>query len=101
MAFVIIVLECFIFHSSLIYVFVGFKSEWATIKDEQLYVGSMGKEWTTPSGEFEHNNPLWVKVVSPRGETHSLNWISYYKRLRQAINIEYPGMLANSTVIIF
>ena len=75
------------------YLHAGFKSEWATIKDEQLYIGSMGKEWTTPSGEFEHNNPLWVKVVSPRGETHSLNWISYYKRLRQAINIEYPGML--------
>lgn len=75
----------------------GFKSEWATVKDEQLYVGSMGKEWTTPSGEFEHNNPLWVKVVSPRGETHSLNWISYYKRLRQAINIEYPGYMIHES----
>lgn len=75
----------------------GFKSEWATIKDEQLYVGSMGKEWTTPSGEFEHNNPLWIKVISPRGETHSLNWISYYKRLRQAINIEYPGYMIHES----
>ncbi|EZA48791.1 Soluble calcium-activated nucleotidase [Ooceraea biroi] len=75
----------------------GFKSEWATVKDELLYVGSMGKEWTTPSGEFEHNNPLWVKVVSPRGETHSLNWISYYKRLRQAINIEYPGYMIHES----
>lgn len=71
---------------------LGFKSEWATVKDEHLYVGSMGKEWTTPSGEFEHNNPLWIKIVSPRGEIHSLNWISNYKRLRQAINIEYPGI---------
>ncbi|KAM0728785.1 Soluble calcium-activated nucleotidase 1 [Formica fusca] len=75
----------------------GFKSEWATIKDEQLYVGSMGKEWTTPFGEFEHNNPLWIKVVSPRGETHSVNWISYYKRLRQAINIEYPGYMIHES----
>ncbi|KOX72820.1 Soluble calcium-activated nucleotidase 1 [Melipona quadrifasciata] len=75
----------------------GFKSEWATVKDEHLYVGSMGKEWTTPSGEFEHNNPLWIKIVSPRGEIHSLNWISNYKRLRQAINIEYPGYMIHES----
>eukprot|EP00002_Diphylleia_rotans_P001397 TRINITY_DN1078_c0_g1_i3.p1 TRINITY_DN1078_c0_g1~~TRINITY_DN1078_c0_g1_i3.p1 ORF type:complete len:246 (+),score=50.69 TRINITY_DN1078_c0_g1_i3:53-790(+) len=28
----------------------GYKSEWATIKDGYLYVGSMGKEWSTPQG---------------------------------------------------
>lgn len=72
--------------------FVGFKSEWATIKDENLYVGGIGKEWTTPSGEFEHSNPLWIKVISPRGEISSLNWISNYKRLRQALGIEFPGI---------
>ncbi|XP_043686833.1 soluble calcium-activated nucleotidase 1 [Vespula pensylvanica] len=75
----------------------GFKSEWATVKDEQLYVGSMGKEWTTPSGEYEHNNPQWIKIVSPRGEIHSVNWISNYKRLRQAINIEYPGYMIHES----
>ncbi|XP_017887428.1 soluble calcium-activated nucleotidase 1 isoform X2 [Ceratina calcarata] len=69
----------------------GFKSEWATVKDEYLYVGSMGKEWTTPSGEFQHNNPLWIKIISPCGEVQSSNWISNYKRLRQALDIEYPG----------
>lgn len=75
----------------------GFKSEWATVKDEHLYVGSIGKEWTTPSGEFEHNNPLWIKVISPRGEIYSLNWISNYKRLRQAINIEFPGYMIHES----
>ncbi|XP_003705313.3 soluble calcium-activated nucleotidase 1 isoform X1 [Megachile rotundata] len=75
----------------------GFKSEWATVKDEHLYVGSMGKEWTTPSGEYEHSNPLWVKVVSSRGEIESLNWISNYKRLRQAVNIEYPGYMIHES----
>lgn len=78
--------------------FIGFKSEWATVKDEQLYVGSMGKEWTTPSGEYEHNNPQWIKIVSPRGEIHSINWISNYKRLRQAIDIEFPGRLIGLNV---
>lgn len=46
----------------------GFKAEWATVKDRQLYVGSMGKEWTTSAGEYENENPMHVKVVSPTGE---------------------------------
>ncbi|OAD58485.1 Soluble calcium-activated nucleotidase 1 [Eufriesea mexicana] len=75
----------------------GFKSEWATVKDEHLYIGSTGKEWTTPSGEFENNNPLWIKIVSPRGEIQSLNWISNYKRLRQAIHIEFPGYMIHES----
>ncbi|KAJ8680352.1 hypothetical protein QAD02_016139 [Eretmocerus hayati] len=75
----------------------GFKSEWATVKDEQLYIGSMGKEWTTPSGEFVHNDPQWIKIVSPHGEVHSNNWISNYKRLREAIGIEYPGYMIHES----
>ncbi|XP_076300155.1 soluble calcium-activated nucleotidase 1 [Lasioglossum baleicum] len=77
----------------------GFKSEWATVKDEHLYVGSMGKEWTSSTGEFENNDPLWVKVVSPRGDVSSLNWIANYKRLRQAINIEFPGYMIHESGI--
>nr|XP_033327403.1 apyrase [Megalopta genalis] len=75
----------------------GFKTEWATVKDEHLYVGSSGKEWTTDSGIFEHNDPLWIKVVSPRGEIYSSNWDMNYKRLRQAINIEFPGYMIHES----
>jgi soluble calcium-activated nucleotidase 1 len=52
----------------------------------------MGKEWTTNSGELVNNNPQWIKVISPHGEVHSRNWVSNYKRLREAIDIEFPGM---------
>lgn len=45
----------------------GFKSEWATVKDDVLFVGSMGKEWTTSSGEFQSNDPQYVKFVSTKG----------------------------------
>lgn len=48
----------------------GFKSEWATVKDEVLYVGSMGKEWTTSSGDFESFDPMYVKAVTKTGEVH-------------------------------
>lgn len=46
----------------------GFKSEWATVKDEVLFVGSMGKEWTTSDGEFESHDPMYVKAVTMHGE---------------------------------
>lgn len=49
----------------------GFKSEWATVKDEVLFVGSMGKEWTTSDGEFESYDPMYVKAVSMHGEVSS------------------------------
>lgn len=48
----------------------GFKSEWATVKDELLYVGSMGKEWTTSAGEFESFDPMYVKAVTTSGEVN-------------------------------
>jgi soluble calcium-activated nucleotidase 1 len=28
----------------------GFKCEWATVKNDLLYIGSFGKEWSTPEG---------------------------------------------------
>lgn len=49
----------------------GFKSEWATVKDEVLFVGSMGKEWTTASGDFESYDPMFVKAISMTGEVRS------------------------------
>ena len=45
----------------------GFKSEWATVKDEVLYVGSMGKEWTTSTGEFQNFDPMYVKAITTSG----------------------------------
>lgn len=49
----------------------GFKSEWATMKDEVLYVGSMGKEWTTSAGDFESFDPMYVKAVTMSGEVRN------------------------------
>lgn len=50
----------------------GFKAEWATVKDEALYVGSMGKEWTTDAGEFQSFDPMYVKAVTVTGEVSFL-----------------------------
>ncbi len=41
----------------------GFKCEWATVKDNHLYVGGLGKEWTTP-GQYQlcFSSSTWMVV---------------------------------------
>ncbi|XP_038212144.1 apyrase [Zerene cesonia] len=75
----------------------GFKSEWATIKDEILYVGSMGKEWTTASGEFQTYDPMWVKAINIHGEVQHLSWVHQYKALRRSIGIDWPGYMIHES----
>lgn len=69
----------------------GFKAEWLAVKDEHLYVGGLGKEWTTTEGEFVNNNPEWVKVVGFRGDIQHQNWVPRYNALKDAAGIKPPG----------
>lgn len=72
-------------------VYTGFKAEWLAVKDEHLYVGGLGKEWTTTTGEFVNNDPQWVKVIGFQGDVHHKNWVSQYVALRGAAGIKPPG----------
>ena len=45
----------------------GMKWEWTTIKNNELVMGSMGKEFTNAAGEIENINNLWVAVLNERG----------------------------------
>lgn len=75
----------------------GFKAEWATVKNEQLVVGSMGKEWTTPTGEFQQNNPQYIKMIRTNGEVQHVSWIEEYKRIRNVLNIQWPGYMIHES----
>ncbi|XP_067137135.1 soluble calcium-activated nucleotidase 1 isoform X2 [Centruroides vittatus] len=71
----------------------GFKCEWATVKDQKLIVGGLGKDWTTTSGKILNHNPQWVKVISPSGEVEHQNWRHRYLALLKAAHIQYPGYI--------
>ncbi|ELK12297.1 soluble calcium-activated nucleotidase 1 [Pteropus alecto] len=71
----------------------GFKAEWLAVKDEHLYVGGLGKEWTTATGEVLNENPEWVKVVGCGGSVRHESWVSSYDALRAATGIQPPGYL--------
>lgn len=70
---------------------VGFKAEWLAVKDELLYVGGLGKEWTTTTGKVLNENPEWIKIVGPRGDVQHQNWVPNYNLLREAAGIKPPG----------
>lgn len=70
----------------------GFKSEWATVKDDRLHVGSMGKEWTTPKGDYVNHNPMWIKTITSDGQVKHLDWNNNYRKLRQTVDIDFPGL---------
>lgn len=69
----------------------GFKAEWMAVKDKHLYIGGLGKEWTTTEGEFVNNNPEWVKVVGYQGDVRHENWVPTYHSLKAAVGIKSPG----------
>lgn len=81
------------------FLLIGFKAEWLAVKDHHLYVGGLGKEWTTTEGEFVNNNPEWVKVVGFRGDVQHENWVPKYKSLKLAAGIEPPGKDVNLVLL--
>jgi len=56
-----------------------FKGEWATVKDDQVWLGSIGFEWYGSKGEILHRNAEWVKIVDGGGTVRNLNWHPVYQ----------------------
>lgn len=76
-----------------------FKSEWATIKDGLLVVGSMGREWVNEAGAIESFNNQWVKTIDQHGSVESINWRPVYEALRAATGTLLPGYLWHEAVV--
>lgn len=63
----------------------GFKCEWATVKDDVLYVGSTGKAWQEASTGYEASKSrLWVKKVSREGRIEHIPWEGIYNAFKNA-----------------
>lgn len=77
-----------------------FKCEWMTVKDEHMYVGGLGKEWTSPAGDVVINHdPQWVKRISPLGQIEHLDWRLRYIGLKKAAGITPPGYLIHEAAV--
>lgn len=76
----------------------GFKGEWMTVKDGALYVGGLGKEWTTKDGQFVNYHPLFVKSISPNGVIAHHNWTENYLKIRSKAGVHFPGYMIHEAV---
>lgn len=77
----------------------GFKGEWLTVKDNTLYVGGLGKEWTTPTGKLLNYNPQYVKSIGPSGDVVHHDWRGVYENVKTALNIKSPGYVIHEAVM--
>lgn len=77
----------------------GMKWEWATVKDEELYIGSMGKEYTAPDGSIVNENNMWIGVLNARGELRRENWKEKYGVVRKALGADLPGYINMEAIL--
>jgi len=70
-----------------------FKTEWATVKDRLLWVGSVGKEISPTDRPAE-----WVKTIHPSGDITNIDWGAIYQTLRTATVTSLPGYLWHEAV---
>jgi soluble calcium-activated nucleotidase 1 len=80
----------------------GQKTEWATVKDGKLYVGSYGKEYTDViDGVYTvvKSTNLWVSVIDRRGHVEHRNWVANYAAVRTAGNGAFPGYQVQEAIL--
>ena len=75
----------------------GFKCEWMAVKDEKLYVGGFGKEWTSSTGVLENYDPLWIKIIDVNGVVTHVDWKREYMNIRSIAGIEFPGYMIHES----
>eukprot|EP00118_Oscarella_pearsei_P008893 m.48006 g.48006 ORF g.48006 m.48006 type:complete len:403 (+) comp33851_c0_seq2:45-1253(+) len=76
----------------------GFKGEWMTRRDRHIYVGGLGKVWTTTTGEVRNTHPQWIKKVGVLGGIRHINWVENYISLHTALGIHHPGYVIHEAV---
>ncbi|KAL7669058.1 hypothetical protein ACOME3_009727 [Neoechinorhynchus agilis] len=69
-----------------------------TVKDGKLYIGGLGKEWTTGNGEYVNDNPMFVKTIDHQGIVEHLNWKEKYGKIRAKLGFQYPGYMVFEAV---
>ena len=77
----------------------GMKWEWSTVKDGELVLGSMGKEFTDKQGLVVENiNNLWIARVDSTGMVHRENWQQQYEVVRKALGAQAPGYMITEAI---
>ncbi|PFH34080.1 apyrase [Besnoitia besnoiti] len=76
----------------------GMKIEWATVKGNQLFVGSFGKEYTDNHGNILHRHNTWVVIIDERGGISRQNWDDHYQAMKKALGVTYSGYVIHEAI---
>ena len=76
----------------------GQKTEWATVKDGKMYVGSFGKEYTNPDGSIKNTNNMWISIIDSNGVVTHEDWTDRFNKLREAVGCPYPGYMIHEAI---
>eukprot|EP00915_Cephaloidophora_sp_WS-2016_P007843 GHVH01010847.1.p1 GENE.GHVH01010847.1~~GHVH01010847.1.p1 ORF type:complete len:412 (+),score=79.89 GHVH01010847.1:146-1381(+) len=76
----------------------GMKLEWGTVKDNAMWLGSFGKEYTLSDGSIKNEWPLWVAAITKNHEVKRKNWTPIYSRLREITDSSFPGYMIHEAV---
>ena len=76
----------------------GQKTEWATVKDGKMYVGSFGKEYTNPDGSIKNTNNMWISIIDSNGHVEHEDWTDRFNKLRDAAGCPYPGYMIHEAI---
>jgi len=77
----------------------GMKWEWASVKGDELYMGSMGKEYTNPDGSVANTNNQWIAIVDVEGRVRRKNWSKEYNFVRKELDANFPGYVMHEAVL--
>ena len=78
----------------------GMKLEWATVKDGELHIGSIGKE-LTDTQDFQMTTSeagMWIAIVNPLGQIRRVDWTFEYDFVRLQLFAEAPGYVVHEAV---
>jgi len=76
----------------------GLKGEWMAVRGAELWIGGLGKEWTTRDGELASYDPMWVKVIGPDGQVKHVDWRKQFLAVRAAAGVQWPGYMIHEAV---
>ncbi|CAI5730674.1 unnamed protein product [Peronospora destructor] len=76
----------------------GQKHEWATVKDGELYMGSVGKEFTDNSGNVISDGNLWVAIMNRVGDVRHEDWTANFASVRTALGCNWPGYVVHEAI---
>lgn len=71
-----------------------------TVRDGVLWIGGLGKEWTSTVGVVENFHPQWVKSVGHLGDVQHHDWVANYNLLREKGGFLPPGRFSYSIPLL-